>query len=221
MKPNTLKTGIHEALMLVPFDRDEDKLILSCIFYSFISNMGSVDSNIQNNIKSTVQSYANVFKNNFAVYKQKAIAYNIMVRKIESYRKNSFLEFNFNEIQEINKLYQNKTELVSFSTSSFSQYMYKVANIKLSNYRRLSKVHYEIMVPIIQYYKDNNGIEESNMEIYDSELYPDIPGKEIYFGIKGILPNRVVSDIKSNRIPILDKLYLVETKNPYIRIITN
>lgn len=221
MKPSILKTGIHEGLMQIPFDTNKDKLILSCILYSFILNMSSTDTNVQNNVKALVQSYINVFKNNFTFYKQKAISYNIMIRKIESYRKNSFLEFTYREIEEINKLYQNKTETVPFSISSFSQYMYKVAGIKMSNYRRLSKVHYEVMAPIIQYYRDNNGIEESSMEIYDAELYPDIPGKDIYFAIKGVTINRVVSDIKANRIPIRDKIYLIETKSPYVRIITN
>jgi len=221
MRISELKQGVHEGLMFVEFDDNIDKLIVSCTMYSFIKNLLSIKSEGENNSKEIVKSYTSIIKNNFIIYKNSAIAYNIIRRTIENYNKNSFLEFSSKEILAITTLYQNKTKIVPFSTTSFSQYMYKVATINHINYIKLSKVHFDIMIPIIKYYQLNNGIHSMDLEIFDAELYAPAPGKEILFNIKGINPGRIVSDINANRIPIKDKIYLVKTKNPYVRIITN
>ena len=205
--------------MFENFDTNTDKLIMSCILYSFLKTVSSSDTSSENNFKSLVKSYISLFKNNFIMYKKQAITYNIIVKRIEGYRKNSFLEFTGKEIDDVNILYQNKTQLVPFSTSSFSQYMYKVASINFTQYRRLSTIHFDVMSPIIKHYRDNNGIEETDMEIYDAELYTNNPGKGIYFAIKGVPNARIVSDIKSNRIAINDKVYSIEVRSPYVKIV--
>jgi hypothetical protein len=220
MRISALKVGIHEGLMFAVFDTNIDKLIVSCVMYNFLRNLSLNDTSAQNNIKALVSSYMDTFKNNFTMYKKKAITYNILVRNIENFRKNSFLEFTGKEIEDVNKLYQNKTQVVPFSTSSFSQYMYKVSSIDFAKHKRLSEIHFNIMCPIIRYYSDNNNISEKKMEIYDAEIYPDNPGKEIYFAISDVSSAKIVNDIKSNRISINSKLYLVEVKNPFVRIIT-
>jgi len=221
MRISELKQGVYEGLMLVEFDDNTDKLIVSCVMYSFIKNLLSVNTENENNSKNIVKSYSSVIKNNFNIYKNSAVSYNIIRKTIEGYNKNGFLEFNSSQIDNITALYRNKTKTVPFATTSFSQYMYKVFTMKHSSYIKLSKIHFDIMVPIIKYYQLNNGVNPSDLEIFDAELYAPTPGKEMLFTINGINPGRIVSDIKANRIPIRDKIYLVKTANPYIQIITN
>ena len=67
---------------------------------------------------------------------------------------------------------------------------------------RLSKIHKDVMIPISLFYRENYGIEESALEVYDAELYQNNPGKAILFAIKGIPSARVVADIKAENIHI-------------------
>jgi len=218
MNISNIKKGVYEGLAAVPFDNNNNRLIVSCLLYDYIKRViGSEDQN-KNNVKSLVNSYAGIYKDQLTAFSNKFVSYNIMVRTVESFEKNSFLEFTEREIYSIIDYYKNRTELIKFSTTFFSQYMYKIVDMRYNQYQRLSDIHFNVMVPIIKFYMSNNGLNSEDLEIFDAEVYKDNPGKEILFGVKGISSTRVVSDIKTNKI-IID-YYKVDIYGQYVKITT-
>jgi hypothetical protein len=217
MNISNVKKGVYEGLITTNFPSNADRLIVSCLLYDYTKKILENEDKNKNNVKRLVASYAEIYKDQLGVFKEKFVSYIIMVRTIESFRKETFLEFTESEIYQIIDYYKNRTELVKFSITSFSQYMYKIINLKYDQYQRLSNIHFNIMVPIIKFYMDNNGLSAQDLEIFDAEVYKDNPGKEILFGVKGINPTRVVSDIKTNN--ILIDYYKVETYDSYVKII--
>jgi hypothetical protein len=75
------------------------------------------------------------------------------------------------------------------------------------------------MTPIALYYRENYDIEESSLEIYDSEVFPNNPGKAILFAIRGVPSARVVSDIQAENIHI--SIFSVSLEGQFIKIMTN
>jgi hypothetical protein len=202
MNNRILKKNIYEAFRSITFDSNVDKLITSCLLYDYTKKVLARENDISNNVRGLVESYTSSYKNILENFKSRFISYTIMVRTIESYRKNVFTDFTESEINAILEYYQNRAEIAQFSTTYFSQYMYKIVNMKQNLYTKLSETHFTVMVPIIKYYMDNFGLNQSNLEIFDAEVYLQKPGKEILFGIKGISPARVVADITSGNIAI-------------------
>lgn len=221
MKNNHIKQGIELALMSHKFESDIDRIIISCILYDYIQKILKEQPSYQNNSKDLASSYLELFLNEFKSYKSSAVSYTIMRKLVEKLNKGSILQFYDDEIREVIDLYNNKTAVVPFSSYSFSQYMYRVLNLSHKGYRFLSEVHKSVMVPILQFYKNNYEINDSDMEIYSAEEYPEIPGKEILFSIKGINSTKIASDIKMKRIPLGNKIYRCGVKNSFVNILLN
>jgi hypothetical protein len=219
MKISNLKRGIYDGLFPVSFESNTDKLIVSCLLYDFIKRSISAEGDNENTIKTTARNYAENYKNIIAEFKKKFISYTIMVRRIENYNKESFLQFSEKEINEIVQLYQDRTQLIPFSINNFSQYMYRIANMNYSQYQKLSQNHFDVMAPIIRYYMDNYNLNDSDLEVFDAEVYPGNPGKGILFSIKDITPSKIINDIKSNNIII--KYYSLAVVQNYVKIVLN
>jgi hypothetical protein len=219
MKTNDLKRGVYETLLLEPFDDNIDRLIVSCVLYTHLEKVISLENKNQNTTKQLAQSYSQIFISNFLEYKSVAVGYNLIRQTIIGYRKNSFLDFLSSQIEEVKKLYENKTRIVPFSISKFSQYMYKVGKISHPNYIRLADIHQDIMIPIAKFYINSYKIDPSDLEILTAEDYAPTPGRVIIFKIKDITTAKIVNDIKTRKIPV--NYYNVETFGEYVKIITN
>jgi hypothetical protein len=216
---NNIIKGIHDSLIKVQIEDNTDRLIVSCLLYDYIKRLIVVEDKNKNNIKTLASSYAKLFSDNLKSFKQTYVSYSVMRRNVEDFKKSSFLQYTEPEINQINELYKNKTRSVQFSSTYFSQYMYKVVNLKYHQYVRLSNIHFNVMVPIIKFYMDSYDMKAKDLEIFDAELFLGNPGKVILFGIKDTPAQRVVRDILAKNINI--DYYKIEVSDDLIKITTN
>jgi hypothetical protein len=223
MRINELKRAIYNAFITNPIDDKTDELIVSCILYDFLRKVVENETSLQNNIKEVASNYLPSFIKSLNSFRESFISYITMRETIESFRKNSFLEFTQDEINAILTLYRDRTQIKKFSSMYFSQYMYKVIDISDYHYKRLSSIHFNLIVPIIKFYKNNYGASDTDMEIVSALEYLENPGKEMLFSINGVDPSRVINDINSFRIPIKKgrDFYDIRTYKNLVRIITN
>jgi hypothetical protein len=216
---NNIIKGIHDSLIKVQIEDNTDRLIVSCLLYDYIKRLIVVEDKNKNNIKTLASSYAKLFSDNLKSFKQTYVSYSVMRRNVEDFKKSSFLQYTEPEINQINELYKNKTRSVQFSSTYFSQYMYKVVNLKYHQYVRLSNIHFNVMVPIIKFYMDSYDMKAKDLEIFDAELFLGNPGKVILFGIKDTPAQRVVRDILAKNINI--DYYKIEVSDDLVKITIN
>jgi hypothetical protein len=221
MTNNNIKNSIYQTLINQKLDDETDKIIVSCLMYDYISRVLKMSNGEQNDINSLASSYFKLFKNSFSEYKKNAVSYSIIRSTVEGFKKNSILEYYEDEIEEIAKYYQDKTQLVPFSSNYFSQYMYRIIKLSNSQYERLSNIHFNIMIPIINFYKVGYGAKDSDLEIFSAEGYAENPGKEIIFTIKDYESSRVINDIKVGKINFKSSIYSVSSYKNYIKIVVN
>jgi hypothetical protein len=228
MSNKNIKIGIQNALLDSKLKDNTDKLIASCLIYEFISRMLEQEDSLKNDIRVLADNYKESFTRKVLDAKNNLISYDLMREKVLSFKKNNFISFTSSNVDEVNKIYLDKTLIKKFSTSYFSQYMYKLLNISEYHYTRLSKNHFNVMAPIVSFYVDKLGIKQEDTEVLSSLGFRDNPGKEVVFKIKGVEPGRVIADINSYRIPIKasdDKLpndfFSIRIDGDYLRIIFN
>lgn len=219
MKIDEIKKGIYNTFLTKPMDDKIDEMIISCLMYDYLKKIVANETNLQNNMKNLADTYLDNFKKILTTFKVTYLSYSQMREEISAYKKNSFLEFTSTDISKIIKLYQERIKILPFSTTYFSQYMYRVTNIKNHQYIRLAEIHEKVMKPIIKYYIDGYGAIDSDLEIVSALGSLNNPGKEIIFSIKDIDPARVVNDIITKRIPI--SYYSVKVYKNYVKILTN
>jgi hypothetical protein len=216
---NSIIKGIHDSLVKVKIEDNTDRIIVSCLLYDYIKRVVVSEDKNKNNIRNLASSYAKLFSDNLKSFKETYVSYSVMRRSVEDFNKTSFLQYSESEINRINELYKNKTRSVQFSTTYFSQYMYKVVNLKYHQYVRLSSIHFDVMVPIMKFYIDSYDMKAKDMEIFDAELFLGNPGKVVLFGIKDISSQRIVKDILSNNINI--NYYKIEISDDLVKITNN
>jgi hypothetical protein len=223
MTINNIKKGVYNSLLSVNLEDNTDILILSCLLYDYVSRVISTEQSLQSNVKKVVETYLPGFIKKLTEYKEGFVAYTTIKEYIENLRKNSFLEFTLLNINSVVKLFQDKTQIKDFSTSYYSQYMYRILNISQYHNSNLNRFHFSIMVPIIKYYIDGYKAVPSDMEVFNAIGVEDNPGKEILFKIKNIESSKVLNDIRSSRIPLSSPkdFFSISLYKNYIRIIAN
>ena len=92
--------------------------------------------------------------------------------------------------------------------------MYNIDNMNYEQLHNLSKVHFDIIVPIVEHYKYENNIKNGDvtLDVVDNGGYL---GKTIDIAIQGIPYNRIYNDIQNDifSIGIADKLYKLDITN--------
>lgn len=218
MKISNIKRIAYENMLNQEFDSYIDRIISTCLLYDYLYSLVSSDNSYESKVKQVAKSYSKLYKGTVAKLKSTYISYVIMKKKIISFGKDSFLELSVDQIQTIVDLYKDKTKIVSFSIGTFSQYMYKISKMDYVFFQRLSKIHKDVMSPIMKHYIDSNSLKETDLEVYDAEVNPDAPGKIILFTINGVPSSRVASDISSRRIYIDYKS--ISVQGNYVKITT-
>lgn len=219
MTSSSLQKSIYRATASYSFSDNYDRLIISCVLYTFLSSIIANDSSYASSAMSTAQSYISTYVSKLNVIKTTKISYSVMKTYIDKLNISSFLGYSRDNISDIQSMYEDTTEIVPFSSQYFSQYMYKVSNISTTLYERLSNIHKLIMVPILRYYIDNYGAVDSDMDVYSADsAYTDNPGKEIIFSINNINAGTIASDIAANKQGIKRYIYKTMLYDEYIKI---
>jgi hypothetical protein len=193
-----------------------NKIIASCLIFYIIKNLIATDSSNESNIVTLAGNYGTTYKSIVSGMKNTYISYLLMQNKLAEYKPASFLDMTNEKIETIYKLYQNKTEIKKFSCINFSEYMYNVSSISADNEIKLRKIHFDVMVPIMKFYKATNGLNDNNMVIIQADTGGYI-GKEIIFYIDGVSNANLIYDIK-NKIYTNDRIYSVVLYYNYIKI---
>jgi hypothetical protein len=228
MSNKNIKTGIQNAFIDSKLTDNVDKLIASCLMYDFISKIIEKDSSVQNDIRVLAQNYVDLFTRKLYEAKNNFISYDLMRSEVISFNKNNFIAFTNSEIRRIDEIYLDKTMLKKFSVFYFSQYAYKLLNLSEYHYKRLSENHFKVMVPLVSFYMDSLKISDSDVEIFSSLGYRENPGKEVIFKIKNVEPAKIISDIRSFKIPIKESdsklpndFFKIDISGDYLKIIFN
>lgn len=213
-----LQHKVYEAVFKQSSFTKTEKNAICCILYKYCSNLLNSDSANASSVNSIASSYCGSISALFKSLQSKYLSYNLILKEINDYNKDNFTQYTDHEIENIYKLYQNKTQVVSFSINNFSQYMYKVSGITHYQHTKLAQIHKKIMKPIAAYYMDKYGIADSNLEVYSATNDDEAIGREIIFTIKGINNSIVVNDVTKGIIPI--DYYSIEVDGDYIKLIT-
>lgn len=186
--------GVNKAIIDTGIEyKPYEIIIITANIYMQFYNI--VKNNIQ--IKITDDQIASTTEFVVNEYETKK-AQNIDFSEVENYlrkiNKYNLLLMSPEEIEDIVNIYYNSEELIKFSTNYFDIRMYKVANsdrnIILAN--KLKKIHYNIICPLVNYYKLKTNIIDDNVEtLYNKEE------KGIELKINGINPNIILKDILS------------------------
>lgn len=202
---NGLKQITYQSIIQQKFSTtDEQKLhvnqiLTGVLLFKTLQNLMNSSNKYQDDIKPTAFQYATTFKNIAESLEKKYVSYKQIYNKILSYKILSFLSISINQINEIFSLYQDKTELIDFSLNNFSTRMYNLGNINEIAYNRLSRIHYKIMVPIVEYYMTYHNISLEDVTVED---VGNTPAHQIKISIAGINSNQIYSDIKRNTMDI-------------------
>jgi hypothetical protein len=221
MRTNEIKKGVYASFATARMADKVDEQILSCIIYDVVRRVLASDESQQNDVRSIAENYLPGLTRKFQEFKSSFVSYSRMRSEVESFNRSTFLGYTQQEIAKINKLYQERVEVKPFSSLYFSQYMYRISDLKEPDYRRLSGVHRSLMSPIARFYTDQYSKSDSDLEVLDAESYGGKPGKEIVFSVKGIEPSRVVSDIRTGRIPVSGRYSSIEVDGKYVRVVAS
>jgi hypothetical protein len=214
MRNETARSAAISAYASETFDSEADRIIATALLYGYI--VSAIRSDSSNDASSVASSYYKIYKSAVSEMKASYISYPIIVSKIEaSYKASSFSDLSETQISEIMRLYRDKTKKVDFSVNMFSQYMYGIANMSISQHSKLAAHHYECICPIVRRYVDGYGAKASDMTVVSAYGdFPDNPGKEIIFYINNIPSAKIVSDIENGFMPI--NYYSVSIKGDYV-----
>lgn len=217
---SSLQRIIYEKTALKSYDDNYQRLIVSCVLYKYIVSILKANSSGANSISSLADSYLGIITSQIKTFKKSYVSYIEMERLIKNSGKTRFLDFPERLINDIQKLFLNKTKIEDFSPYKFSPAMYRIGNLSFRDYNRLVAIHNSIMVPIAEFYRSNFQKNYSDLKINDSNI-GSYPGKVIKFAISGIDTSKIVGDIKLGRIGIESLLYDAICDDSFISITVN
>ena len=211
--------AVNNGVLKNPSEKLNDTILTGIITYKYVAKMASIDRDVMSMITGVAEKYAGVFKETVAEMKNTYVSYMVIMSKLDKYGLSSLLDVTDSIIDEIYKLYLDKTLIKPFSVSLYSPNIYSISDLTWEQNERLRNIHYSIMVPIAQYYMNNNNLSETDMKIYSGLVFSDIPGKGILFSINGISLPRIMNDLKKPSIGVWDKLYKASTYENMILLI--
>lgn len=212
----SLKQIVYKAINKQGFTKDNDqenyvnKILAASLLFNTSEKLINLDSGYLSELTSTVESYAETYKNIAESLNEKYISYRDIERTILSYNLNSFLNINKKQIQNIIKLYENKDLIKEFDKYNYSQLMYNINKLSFKEDQLLSENHYRVIVPLVEYYQNKFNIIMKNVKVETSEEYP---GRVIKISISGVLTSQIYNDIENDVLNIrkyIYKYYLTE-----------
>lgn len=227
MSPDSLKKSITRALVLVnvPGENDQEKrvnsVLIGLLTYKIIETMNTNMSGYSNNIESLVKTYCNSYSDIVGNFKNKYASYQLIEDYIEKKSLFSILTCSTEDINEIYTLYQDKTLIEVFSIHRFSQSMYNIVGLSMSQYNELSKYHYDIFVPIAKHYMNVYGVKPEDITLVcnNGDIEDGNPQREILMKINNIPGSKIIADIKTAVINVGRYIYSLKLAEPYVYFI--
>ena len=212
-------SAVNRAIVKNASEKINDTILTGIITYKYILKIISIDDGSLSNLESLALSYSKSFKETVQNMKNTYVSYAVISSKLEKYGVKSFLQITDDIIDEIYKLYLDKSLIKPFSISKYDPNIYSISNINWESNERLRKIHYNVMVPLIKYYIGNNGLVESDMKIHSALVFSETPGKGILFNINGIGVSRILTDIKKPSLGISKYIYKAQSYENMVLII--
>lgn len=196
---NGLKQIVYQSLLVQQFTNEDkdvnhtNQILAGVLLIKTLRQLMLSSPKYQDDIKQTASQYAITFKNVAESMGGKFISYKEIKQNIKNYNIKSILDLTETQINEIYKLYENKTEIAEFDLSNYSSRMYNIYKLTEKENNRLSKIHFKVICPIMTYYKTYYGIRMAAINVEDSG---SVPAHEIKLSIDGILINQIYNDIE-------------------------
>lgn len=217
----SLKSSINSKIVNETFNDEADinKTILGTIIFKTIFSLLNINKDYLSNVNQLVSQYCNIFKPVVETLKKQYISFRQIKNYILLNNVNSFMSITRGQIDDIYNLYLNKQKKETFNLSWYSQYMYNTADLTDSQNEVLSKVHKKVLVPLVEYYIENQNIslESVSCEIVDGSY----PGKLIDVSINGVNINKMAADIQRDLMNIkkyLNRPYYLIQNNETLRL---
>lgn len=207
---NSLKQIVFQVTNNLSFDENNptknfvNRILTGVILFKTLQKIVISKKEETDNIKDIAKQYSVTFKNIVSDLEGKFISYKQIYEKIESYNLPNFLSISERQITEIYTLYENKAEVKEFSLFDFSIKMYKLLNLKESYFKRLSKIHFNVICPIINYYAKMYNILMRDVNIED---VGSTPTHQIKLAINGISSNQIYNDLYRDVMNVKNSFY--------------
>lgn len=162
----------------------EEVILQVLIFIRNYNNKNLKMSDIASNIE---------FVNNELLNKKEEnINFTEFKNYIKEIKKNTILKMLDDEISTLYNIYEDSEKYVNYSSVYFNAEMYKLPkklrNISITN--KLKNIHYKIVQPVIEYYKNKTDIKDNQVDLL---YFHDT--LEVRVHIDGINPNTILKDI--------------------------
>lgn len=228
---DSLKRSIYSAILQTEFNTNDfsneeinsNKILVGCVSYKILNSIMNSNKQQDGQSRNISLSYVSNYKNIVENMKNKYVSYRLIVDYINDQNIKSFLNIKEFELNHIYELYCNKTEISVFNCLTFSQTMYNVSGLSDYQISILNKVHYNVIVPIIRYYKENYNILDKNVAVltkYTSEETPN-PQNSILLKIQDIESSKILLGINSGIFGINNLILKASIINNFIEIQIN
>ena len=210
-----------KSVLLEKMEENEKNTITQVISTSLlIKTLEALLSNnsLQNDdIKTTSDKYAKTFINIAKGLEGKFVSYKAIAQLIKERDLWNLLALKLKDVTDINNLYQNKTEIKRFDSRKFSPSMYNLFSITENEYSRLSKIHFNVIVPFMQSMITKYRCDNEDIVLDDCGSNV---GTEIKIAIKSIPSPQILSEIISDYSGIKKYIYKsFTTSDGYVKII--
>ena len=216
---NNLIRNINTILLGKHFDIPEERIITGVVVYKTLEKILTIRKDLLSDLSSTIDSYIGTFMSTVSEMRNTYVSYSVMLYKVKTEKITSMSQLNDDIIEYIYSLYLDKTKIVSFSSDSYSCYMYSIDDLSKSEDDILRNIHFSIMVPLVSYYKNLSGINDNDVKIFSALVTANLPGKAILFSINNIGNINIINDIRKPSIGIRDKVYNASVNDDKVLLI--
>lgn len=198
---DSVKQSVNKEIIKLKIDK-EDKIILAALVINILDTYSNSKQQTSSLISSCVKTYEGIV----STIRDKYVSYKEMIKLIRYNKVSDILHLTRDIINKIVSLYEIKQRILQFDLLRYDSGMYNIMINNDEDNDRLRNTHFNIMVPIVNYYMKLYMIRESDIFVEDSDI--GMIGKSIKFGVSGIDSSVILGDIATDRIGIAKYIHL-------------
>ena len=217
----SLKQVVYQSLVKTKFNGEDsvkevNEILTGCLLLKALKSILKQSASYQDGLQRKSDEFVATYQNISESLEGRFVSYKKIKEKIKNYKLGSFLQITETQVDEIYKLYENKAEIKEFNAHTFSQFMYQTMATQDNEVSRLSRVHFKVVVPIIEYYMSNFNIRTKDVSLED---VGNRLGTEIKISISGIRTSQLYSDISRNLMNVKHYIYDINiTPDSFVKI---